>query len=186
MHLNRGNAGKRSFVDIEKATCYNVAGFKTSGGQLAGRGYSDGEVFMFSYIWPIALVIFCNTLYQVCAKATPQGIDPFASLTVTYGVGAIASAIAYFALNKNGNLFKEYAQLNWAPFVFGIVLLGLEVGFIYAYRAGWQVSMATIVQSSIVAVALIFIGYLFYHEAITWNKVAGIIICLAGLVLINK
>ena len=34
-------------------------------------------------------------------------------------------------------------------------------------------------------VILIFVGYLLYHEAITWNKIVGIIICLAGLVLIN-
>ena len=28
---------------------------------------------MFSYIWPIALVILSNTLYQVCAKSVPEG-----------------------------------------------------------------------------------------------------------------
>ena len=32
---------------------------------------------------------------------------------------------------------------------------------------------------------MIFVGYLLYHEAVTWNKIVGIIICLAGLVLIN-
>ena len=63
--------------------------------------------------------------------------------------------------------------------------MGLEVGFIYAFRAGWQISMAQIVSSAVLAVILIFVGYLLYHEAITWNKLAGIAVCLAGLVLIN-
>ncbi len=67
----------------------------------------------------------------------------------------------------------------------GIVVVGLEVGFIYAFRAGWQVSVTQIVSSAVVTVILIFVGYLLYHEAITWNKIVGIIICLAGLVLIN-
>ena len=85
---------------------------------------------MFSYIWPIALVVLSNVVYQICAKSTPRDIDPLASLTVTYAVGAIASAILYYATNKGGHLLREYSHLNWSPFVLGIVIVGLEVGFI--------------------------------------------------------
>ncbi len=140
---------------------------------------------MFSYIWPIALVVISNTLYQICAKSVPEGMNPLASLTVTYVIGAIVSCVMYYALNRNANLIREFRLLNWAPVVLGIVIVGLEVGFIYAFRAGWQVSMTQIVSSAVVAVILIFVGYLLYHETITWNKIAGIIICLAGLALIN-
>ena len=45
---------------------------------------------MISYVWPIALVVFSNTLYQICAKEVPAGMNAFASLTVTYLVGAVA------------------------------------------------------------------------------------------------
>lgn len=141
---------------------------------------------MFAYIWPIALVIFSNILYQICAKSVPDTMNPFASLTITYLVGAIISLILYFALNKDANLIREYSRANWAPFVLGIVIVGLEVGFIYAYKAGWPVSTAAIVQSSFLAVALIFVGLALYHEAITWNKVVGVAICLVGLGFINK
>ena len=140
---------------------------------------------MFSYIWPIALVVLSNTLYQVCAKSVPEGMNPLASLTLTYLVGTVVSCAMYYILNRNANLFREMRLTNWAPIVLGIVIVGLEVGFIYAFRAGWQISMAQIVSSAILAVILIFVGYLLYHEAITWNKIVGIIICLAGLVLIN-
>ena len=47
---------------------------------------------MFSYIWPIALAILSNVLYHICAKTTPEGIHPFASLTATYLTGAVLSA----------------------------------------------------------------------------------------------
>ena len=140
---------------------------------------------MLSYIWPIALVVLSNTLYQICAKSVPEGMNPLASLTVTYLVGAVISCAMYYILNREANLFREIRLTNWAPIVLGIVIVGLEVGFIYAFRAGWQVSVAQIVSSAAVAVILIFVGYLLYHEAITWNRIAGIIICLAGLVLIN-
>ena len=107
---------------------------------------------MISYIWPIALVVLSNTLYQVCAKSVPDGMNPLASLTVTYLIGAVVSCAMYYILNRDANL---------------------------------QISMAQIVSSVTLAIILIFVGYLLYHEVITWNKVAGIIVCLIGLVLIN-
>ena len=140
---------------------------------------------MLSYVWPIALVVLSNTLYQVCAKSVPEGMNPLASLTVTYLIGTVVSCALYYILNRDANLRREIRLTNWAPVVLGVVIVGLEVGFIYAFRAGWQVSAAQIVSSAMVAVIMIFVGYLLYHEAITWNKIAGIIICLAGLVLIN-
>ena len=76
---------------------------------------------MFSYIWPIALVIISNIAYQICAKSVPKDIDPFASLIITYLVGAAASAILYYALGSDGNLLSESRKLNWAPIVLGIV-----------------------------------------------------------------
>ena len=83
---------------------------------------------MFSYVWPIALVVLSNIVYQICAKSVPEGMNPLASLTITYLVGAVASGTLYFALNRGGNLLHEYGRLNWAPIVLGIVIVGLEAG----------------------------------------------------------
>ena len=140
---------------------------------------------MFSYAWPLGLVVISNVFYQICAKSVPDKMNPLASLTITYVVGAIASLVLYYALNRGENIIMEYQKTNWAPFILGIVIVGLEVGYIYAYKAGWPVSVAQIVQSAVLAVILIFVGYMLYKEAITWNKIVGIIICLAGLGLIN-
>ena len=139
---------------------------------------------MFSYIWPIALVVMSNVMYQICAKSVPGEINPMASLTITYLVSAAASGVLYFALGGS-HLIREYSKLNWAPFVLGIVIIGLEAGWIYAYKAGWQVSVGFIVQSAFLAVALVFVGHLVYHEALTWNKLVGVVICLLGLFFIN-
>lgn len=140
---------------------------------------------MFSYIWPIVMVVLCNVIYQICAKSVPEGMNPLASLSVTYAIGAITSLFLYMMLNRDASLAREYRKLNWAPFALGLVVVGLETGFIYAYKAGWQVSTASIVQSSFLAVALMFVGYLIYHEPLTWNKLLGVGICLVGLFFIN-
>ena len=139
-----------------------------------------------SMIWPIALVVFSNIIYQICAKGVPKEMDAMASMTITYLVGAVCSAIMYFVMNKNGNLLQEYAKMNWAPFFLGVSVVGLEVGFIYAYKNGWAVSTASLEQSAFLAVALIIVGAVLYREAITANKVIGIVICLIGLYFINK
>ena len=140
---------------------------------------------MISYVWPIALVVFSNTLYQICAKEVSAGINAFASLTVTYLVGAVASGLLFLVTGNGANLLQEYGRLNWAPFVLGLVILGLEAGWIYAYKAGWPVSTAFIVQSAILAGFLLAVGYVLYREPLAWNKVAGVVICLIGLYVIN-
>jgi len=140
---------------------------------------------MFKYVWPIALVVLSNVFYQICAKSVPEKMNTLASLTITYVIGAVASFILYYVLNKEANIIYEFSKVNWAPIVLGFVIVGLEVGYIYAYKVGWPVSTAQIVQAAVLAVILIFVGYLLYHEEITWNKIVGIMVCLAGLALIN-
>ena len=141
---------------------------------------------MFSYVWPMALVVLSNTAYQICAKSVPGGMNPFASLTVTYLVGARASGLFYVALGDGGNILQEYTKLNWAPFVLGLVIVGLEVGWIYAYKAGWPVSTAFIFQSAILAGFLLMVGRMLYQEPVTLNKIIGIIICLIGLYFLSR
>ena len=140
---------------------------------------------MFGYIWPLALVVVSNTVYQICTKSVPEKVSPFASLTVTYLVGAAVTAILHFILRPGDNFIKAVTELTWAPYVLGIVIVGLEVGWIYAYQAGWQVSVGSIVQSAFLAVVLIVVGAVLYREPITWTKITGIVICLVGLVFIN-
>lgn len=42
-----------------------------------------------SMIWPIALVVLSNIVYQICAKGVPKDMDAMASMTITYIVGAL-------------------------------------------------------------------------------------------------
>ena len=69
---------------------------------------------MFAYIWPIALAVLSNIIYQICTKSVPKDMDPLASLTVTYLVSAAACGILYFVLNRGQerNLLKEYSRLG--------------------------------------------------------------------------
>ncbi len=140
----------------------------------------------FSFLWPVGLVVLSNIVYQICSKSVPAGMSPFASLTITYLVGAAASLLAFFVLGKGASIGDELHKVNWAPFVLGLVIVGLEVGFIYAYRAGWEVSVASVVQSSFLAVALLLVGHALYGEELSPTKLLGVAICLVGLYFINR
>lgn len=139
-----------------------------------------------SMVWPIALVVLSNIIYQICAKGVPKDMDAMASMTVTYIVGAICSGMMFFIMNRHGNLLQEYSKMNWAPIFLGVSVVGLEVGFIYAYKNGWAVSTATIVQSAFLAVALLIVGALLYHETINISKIIGVGFCLVGLFFLNR
>jgi drug/metabolite transporter (DMT)-like permease len=136
--------------------------------------------------WPIALIVLSNVFYHICSKETPSAVNPFASLTVTYGVGVLASLVLYFVTQKGGSLLSEYRQVNWVSFVFGLTLVGLEAGYIYLYKAGWEISVGSLIASVLLAIALIVVGVLLYKETISLRKVAGVILCLVGLYFINQ
>ena len=136
--------------------------------------------------WPIALAVVADVAYQIASKQTPTAISPFASLTLAYLVGAAASAAIYFLTSGGGNLVAEWKLADWTTLVLGLAIVGLEAGSIYMFRAGWDISVGPIVKNTIIAIALLALGFLAYKEPVTGTKIAGIGVCLLGLWLINR
>ena len=60
---------------------------------------------MWNYLWPILIVVGANTFYNISTKSTPQGIDPFASLTITYLVAAALSLLMFFVTGERKKIF---------------------------------------------------------------------------------
>lgn len=137
-----------------------------------------------TYVLPIVMIVFFNIIYHICSKSVPDGLSPFLSLAVTYLVGFVLSILLFFITRTGGSVFSELGRVNWAAPVLGISVVGLEAGFIYAYKSGWEISRASLVQSSFLAISLIFVGFILYNEPLTWNKMLGVLVCIAGLVLI--
>ena len=136
--------------------------------------------------WPIALIVFSNVFYHICSKQTPEGVHPLAALTVTYLVSAVASGILFYLITPGGKLLAEYRHINWTTFILGLAIVGLEAGSIYMYKAGWNINAGHLVHGTILAVLLVFVGYFLYHETVSAQKILGILLCLAGLFLINR
>ena len=136
-------------------------------------------------IWPILIVILANTFYNICMKSMPNDVNPFGALMVTNLVAAIISAIIFAFMVGPSNVVFEISKINWTSIILAIAIVGLEVGYVFVYRAGWTVSTATVVANIGLACVLIGVGYLLYKENVSINQILGIIVCMVGLILIN-
>jgi len=138
-------------------------------------------------IWPISVLILSNVLYQVTAKKLPEQIDTFIAMIITYLIAAALSLLCYFTIgNRELSIPEQLSHINWATILLGVSVVGLEVGAIFSYKAGWEISVLSIAQSAVLAIILILVGYFFFNEAITAQKIIGILVCLVGLYIINK
>ena len=57
--------------------------------------------------WPIGLIVFCSTAYQVGVKEISTGIHPLTALVLTYLSASFASFILYFFLAPQGENRKK-------------------------------------------------------------------------------
>ncbi len=140
---------------------------------------------MWSMLYPILIIVLSNVLYNVCTKSTPREVNAFAALSVTYLIAAAVSFAAFFVTSKDKNIFVQFGKTNWTTFVLGIVIVGLELGYILAYRNGWAMNTASVTANITLAIVLVFVSMIFYRESITIKQIAGIILCGGGLVLIS-
>ena len=140
---------------------------------------------MWNMIWPVAMVVTANTLYNICTKQTPAAANAFFSLAVTYLVAAVCSLGLYLA-GAHDRMAVEVSRLNWTAAALGAVVVALEVGYIFLYRAGWKVNMGSLTANICLACALVIVGALLYHETVSLRQGIGMVICLIGLVLVCK
>jgi len=144
------------------------------------------EFLMLNLLWPIIIVVAANTLYNICAKFTPGEIQPMASLAISYFIAGLVSIILFFITSDSKNLAAELHKTNWATLALGIAIVGLEFGYIYVYRVGWNISTGSLVANISLACILLFLGVFVYKESISLQQILGIALCLLGMTLITK
>ncbi len=133
----------------------------------------------------ISLTIISNVFYHIFQKSIPDNINPIISLIITYITAIILSlAILPFYPDKL-DCVNSIKNLNWASIALGVAIVGLEMGFLLAYRVGWNISIAAVFSNVAVAIVLIPMGLLFFKEHLSIGNVIGICFCIIGLILIK-
>jgi drug/metabolite transporter (DMT)-like permease len=133
-----------------------------------------------------ALAVGGNVLYHVSQKSVPAGAPPLLSLLVTYAVALAGTALLLPFAPSGGSFAEGLRKLNWASAGVGVAIIAVELGVLLAYRAGWKISVGSVAISAAVALALIPTGLFLFREKLTMVNVAGLGLCLVGLVLIAR
>lgn len=139
---------------------------------------------MFLFYFSITLAICSSALYHFVAKSTPANINFTVSLLVTYGVAFLVTLLTFFFFPTK-NVAAEFRNLNWASIGLAIAIVGIEFGFLLTYRAGWNLGIAAVLVNVIASLILVPVAIFVFKDKISWVNIAGILVCLAGLVMLN-
>lgn len=138
------------------------------------------------FIAPLLLNVFGNTVYNIAGKSTPEKINSFATLSLSYLTGLVLCIILFFVTNPGGNILAAFASANWASYFLGITIVFIDLSLILLYRAGWDVSIGTLIANIGVSLASVLIGVTCFGEAMTAMKAVGIVVCILGLYVVNS
>ncbi|MBV9216102.1 MAG: hypothetical protein JO053_07995, partial [Acidobacteria bacterium] len=95
-----------------------------------------------AYFFPPILVVLGMMIYQVSQKTTDENANPFVVVIMAYAIGILACIGGYFLIPK-----QEAATLPmvktaiWSALGIGLGAAAIEIGFMLAYRAGWNVNI---------------------------------------------
>ena len=138
------------------------------------------------YVFSIVLIVASNILYNICQKSTPESANPMSSLLVTYLTASIITLITFLLYYTDKALVQSIKELNWTSIVLGVAIVGLEFGYLMAYRAGWNISEGSLVANILLALMLIPVGVFFYQEGFALKKTVGVMLCVIGSILVSK
>lgn len=134
----------------------------------------------------LLLAIVCTVGYHLVLKLTPGGVNPLLSLMVTYALVTVTFAAILFLSPTAIDWRAGLRPLNWTALALAVVIVGLDLGFLFLYRSGFEVSLGALVTQSAAALLLLAIGVAFFRERLSAANVAGVVLCLAGLWLVNR
>jgi drug/metabolite transporter (DMT)-like permease len=154
------------------------------GGQILSKNMKPRKM-TFLFYGAVALAVVSNVAYHLFQKATPADVNPLLALAVTYGIALLACLILLPFYPAAEGLAASLTKVNWTSIGLGLAVVGLELGFLIAYRAGWPISMAALVANVLVGMLLLPAGLILLREKISWINLLGIAVCLIGIILVN-
>jgi hypothetical protein len=138
------------------------------------------------YVLSMGLTVLSNIAYHFCQKEISERANPLVSLFFTYASGMVLTLICIPVFYPNLQIGESVKSLNWATFGLGFGIVGLELGFLLAYRAGWNLSMGALYSNVMVTIVLLPVGLFFYKEQWSGRNLLGLIFAISGLILMAK
>ena len=139
---------------------------------------------MNSYILSFVLLVLSIITYQISQKYVPDSLNPWHVFFWVYTIAAIICLV--FALSSGKSPLETIKQTNWAVWLLGLAVVGIELGFLLAFRAGWRASTLGLTSSITVALVMVPVGLLLFKEKLSPINLLGGLICVVGLALLSR
>jgi multidrug transporter EmrE-like cation transporter len=136
-------------------------------------------------IW-LGVAIAGTVCYHLVLKLIPAGANQFLSLGVTFAIGSLAFIGIYAVSPGTAPVREALGQLNWTTLALSAVIVCLDLSFLMLYRSGFEVSLGQLITQSAAALLLLLLGVAYFSEKLTLANIGGILLCIAGLWLINR
>jgi len=135
---------------------------------------------MTAFVYSILLVIASQVVYQLAVKAVPRESNPFSVLIIVYGIAMLTCiALAPFA-GKAVVIADAKRLFGWPSCLLALSVVGIEVGYLLAYRSGWTLGVTYAVTSVATVALLAVIGTAWFGELIDTRRVLGLALALLG------
>jgi len=135
---------------------------------------------------PIVLVVVANAFYHLGQKSVPRAAHPVAAALGMYLVAGLAGLALLPLVQPLPTRASVGAAAHWSVALAGLSIVGIELGFLLAYRNGWEISSASLTTMVGLAMVLLPIGIFVYREPMTPPRLLGFALCLVGLWLLSR
>ena len=134
----------------------------------------------------ITLIIASQVAYQLAQKTVPPSTHPMVVLTIVYVISAAICPLIAAVMDRPVGVKDFRDALGWPTYVLALSVVGIEAGYLLAYRNGWALSTTYPFASAGTIVLLILIGVTFFREPVTARHLIGVALALAGGWLITS
>ena len=131
-------------------------------------------------VWSMLLIIGSQLAYHLAQKTVAPSANPFAVFTLVYAVATLVCLFTAPVLGRSPSLGDFRQVLTWPVALLALSVVGIEIGYLVAYRNGWSLGITFAVASTTTVVLLAIVGTLFFTESLGARQLLGLSLVLGG------
>ena len=133
---------------------------------------------------PIGLIIASQVGYQLAQRAMPASANPFTVIAIAYLLGIIACAVLAPEVGRPIGLVDARLLKHWPIWALAVSVVGIELGYLLAYRAGWALATTTGMGYTATMVLVAVIGAICFSEGMSARRAAGLVLAIGAVWLL--
>lgn len=122
--------------------------------------------------------------YHIGQKSVPRSASPFVVLAIAYAAACLVCLAFIPVIGRMPSMGELRASIGWPTWIIAFSIVGIEVGYLLAYRSGWPIGIAFAVASTVTVIALAAIGAVYFGSPLHPRRLAGIALACLSLWLL--